>query len=221
MARFHPTIGKLIMNRMKAMDSLAEDPGGGSGRLADLLGVVLCGGESRRMGRDKGLLITDGVPWAHRMGEKLKAVGVPVVFSINKGQFESYAAHLPGRKLVVDSLGLAGPMEGLLTVHAEFPQRDLFLLACDLQDLDEGTLKALTDSYVADGTRRAAAYAYSDPAGLQPLCAIYTSALLVRRYEAFRAGEPVDVRLRSLLVGEGIRIMKLVEHRVFRNYNTL
>ena len=36
-----------------------------------LMGLVLCGGESRRMERDKGLLLHDGVPWALYAGRKL------------------------------------------------------------------------------------------------------------------------------------------------------
>ena len=36
-----------------------------------LTGIILCGGESRRMGRDKGLLEKDGVTWAQYMADKL------------------------------------------------------------------------------------------------------------------------------------------------------
>ena len=190
-------------------------------RIADLLGVVLCGGESRRMGRDKGLLITDGIPWALRMGEKLKPWNIPVVYSINKGQIEVYSAHLSAGTLVVDRIGLAGPMEGLLTVHAEYPDRDLLLLACDLQDLDEHTLSALIKSYLADEERRASAYAYADGAGMQPLCAIYTKVLLRSQYQRVAKGEPVDLRLRSLLTSKGVRVLATVSERVFKNYNTL
>ena len=200
---------------MKAMSRRADEPGHGAarmGRITDLLGVVLCGGESRRMGRDKGLLITDGVPWAIRMGEKLKPWGIPVVYSINKGQYETYSAHLPGRRLVVDRLGIPGPMEGLLTVHAEYPTCDLLLLACDLQDLDEPTLSGLIESYGEGG--QATAYVYRDAEGLQPLCAIYTK----ERLEVVR---PTDVRLRSLLAGEGTKILEPVSEGAFRNYNTL
>jgi molybdopterin-guanine dinucleotide biosynthesis protein A len=173
------------------------------------------------MGSDKGLLTTDGIPWAIRMGEKLAPWGIPVVYSVNKGQFETYTKHLPGRTLVVDSLGLAGPMEGLLTVHSHYPQNDLLLLACDLQDLDELTLSGLIESYVADGARQSAAYGYMDAEGLQPLCTIYTSVLLRSQYAVVMDGGAIDVRLRSLLTREGTRILATMSDTAFRNYNTL
>ena len=203
---------------MRVKDDGSEP--GGAGRIADLLGVVLCGGESRRMGRDKGLLITDGIPWAERMAEKLEPLGIRVVISINRGQYESYSAHLPGRTLVVDRLGVAGPMEGLLTVHAGYPDRDLLLLACDLQDLDEPILSALIKSYAGDIERRAAAYAYADAEGMQPLCAIYTRGMLSSQLRRVEAGETIDLRMRSLLIGEGTRVLATVPDRVFKNYNT-
>ena len=194
---------------------------GGTSRIDDLLGVVLCGGESRRMGRDKGLLTTDGTPWAIRMEEKLEPWSLPVVFSINSGQYESYSAYLPGRTLVVDRLGIPGPMNGLLTVHAVYPSNDLLLLACDLQDMDEPTLSAIVKSYVEDGERRAAAYAFMDAQGMQPLCTIYTTGLLRLQYQRAEAGELTDVRMRSLLTGEGTRVFATVSDRAFRNYNRL
>ncbi|HEV9035608.1 MAG TPA: molybdenum cofactor guanylyltransferase [Puia sp.] len=201
------------------MKANADAPGRSKdGRIADLLGVILCGGESRRMGRDKGLLLADGVPWALHMAGKLGPWGLPVVYSINKGQYETYSAHLPGQRLVVDRLGLAGPLEGLLTVHAAYPGSDLLLLACDLQDLDAETLSGLIGKYLAE---EANAYAYRDADGLQPLCAIYTSVLLRPRYEAVKEGRAIDVRLRSLLDGEGVRLLEAGSEGAFRNYNTL
>jgi molybdopterin-guanine dinucleotide biosynthesis protein A/rhodanese-related sulfurtransferase len=42
-------------------------------------GVVLCGGESRRMGQDKALLELDGVPMARRVADALLAAGAASV----------------------------------------------------------------------------------------------------------------------------------------------
>jgi len=45
-------------------------------------GVVLCGGESSRMGRDKALLPIDGVPMAVRVASALHAAGATTVRAI-------------------------------------------------------------------------------------------------------------------------------------------
>ena len=51
---------------------------------ANLLGVVLCGGESKRMGSDKGLLQLNGKTWSQHVAQKFHDQNLPVVVSINE-----------------------------------------------------------------------------------------------------------------------------------------
>lgn len=173
------------------------------------------------MGTDKGLLTTGNTPWAIRMGDKLGPWGIPVVYSVNGRQAAAYSAIISAHQLVIDAIGLSGPMEGLLTVHAGYPARDLLLLACDMQDLDARTLAHLIKSYLADEEGQATGYAYRDGAGLQPFGAIYTVRLLRAAYELAKAARLSDRRLRSLLEGDGTKILQPVDEGAFRNYNTL
>src|SRR5258707_11096234 len=109
-------------------DSILRFPGGN-------VGVILCGGESRRMGRDKGLLQTDGRAWALRMGDKLSPWIKHVVYSINKSQFTAYSALIPENQLVVDTDEREGPMNGLFSVWQKYFRCSFLLLACDMQDV--------------------------------------------------------------------------------------
>ncbi len=103
---------------------------------AGLIAVVLCGGQSSRMGRDKGLIERDGVCWAAWMGRKLSSFGLPVVYSVRAGQEAAYSAVLPEGSLIADAMDIGGPLNGLLSVHERFPGNDLLVLACDMQDMD-------------------------------------------------------------------------------------
>ena len=172
-----------------------------------LLGVILCGGESRRMGRDKGLMPKDDMPRALYMANKLD---IPVVFSINSTQLPHYSAALPGRQLITDDpdITAGGPLKGLLSVHKTFPDMDLLLLACDMPDMDDLTIEGLIGAWYAGG---AEFYAYREDQFYQPLCAIYTTAGLQATLH--------DDSLQSLLKRGNTRPLPILEEKVFKNYN--
>ncbi|GGH03134.1 NTP transferase domain-containing protein [Pedobacter zeae] len=48
-----------------------------------MLGIVLCGGQSLRMGTDKGLLIHQDKLWAQVAADKLSVLDLLVNFSVN------------------------------------------------------------------------------------------------------------------------------------------
>lgn len=174
------------------------------------MGIILCGGESRRMGRDKGLLQKDGVPWARHMADKLMAYGIPVVFSVNASQADAYGRAMPGVRLVTDSVAADGPLKGLLSVHGQFPDKDLLLLGCDMLDMDAVTLQRLIDAWQEGGNEF---YAYLEGEFFQPLCGIYTARGL--------AGSHTAVSLQQLLRQGKTKSLVMVNNEAFRNYNTL
>ena len=184
-----------------------------------LMGVILCGGESRRMGRDKGLLQKDDIPWAKHMADKLMANGLPVVFSINASQADTYALALPGARLVVDNMAAGGPLKGLLSVHEQFPDKDLLLLACDMIDMDAATIERLMEAYLTDDAH--AFYAYREGDFFEPLCAIYTSAGLAAPHTAALAGDLQVPSLQQLLRQGKTKSLPILNNQGFRNYNKI
>jgi len=178
-----------------------------------LIGVVLCGGESRRMGRDKGLIETDGLSWAERMALKLAEVELPVVYSVRVKQEKAYLAALGEATLVVDSVEIGGPLNGLYCVHRQFPGSDLLVLACDMQDMDALTIRELIGEYRKGG---AEFYVYYEGGFAQPFCAIYTAQGLARVFDEI--GE--ERRLRAIIERGVVRRLEVGRTGAFTNYNS-
>jgi molybdopterin-guanine dinucleotide biosynthesis protein A len=178
-----------------------------------LMGVILCGGESRRMGRDKGLLHRGGVPWVLHMADKLISFHLPVIFSVNASQADVYAAQFPGIRLVVDSgdIRAGGPLKGLLSVQRQYPDKDLLLLACDMVDMDRVTIGQLLEAYRAGGDYEC--YAYREGEFFETFCAIYTAAGLKAALQ--------NISLQQLLKKGRTKPLVIPDIAAFRNYNTM
>jgi len=114
-----------------------------------MLGVVLCGGQSSRMGSDKGLLKLNDKTWTQKVIDTLSNFQVPIVISVNKKQYQDYSIIFPVNTLIPDdpSLQLRGPLYGLLSVHLKYPEEDLLLLACDMPLIDTELIKQLLSKY--------------------------------------------------------------------------
>src|SRR6185436_20377186 len=98
-----------------------------------MLGVILCGGQSSRMGSDKGLLIINEKTWTQIAIEKLASLDIPVKISVNSNQYSAYQSKFSSIELIVDdaSLPVKGPLTAVLSCHLKYPSEDLFILACD------------------------------------------------------------------------------------------
>ncbi len=118
----------------------------------NLLGVVLCGGLSTRMGEDKGMIkVREEERWAEKMFALLSSVA-PTVISINETQEGIYNRFFDHHQLVVDLpiASINGPLRGMLSVYEKFPQHDLIILPCDLIDFDEKALSKIYEAYESD-----------------------------------------------------------------------
>jgi molybdenum cofactor guanylyltransferase len=137
-----------------------------------LRALVLAGGESRRMGRDKALLAYQSDrPQARVVWERLRALGLPSFISVRTGQRPGEA--FGDAPLLEDLPDLAGrgPVAGLLSAFAREPGSAWLVVACDQPALDDATLAALITA--RDPARVATAYRSPFDGLPEPLCAIY------------------------------------------------
>lgn len=184
--------------------------------MEDPVGVVLAGGRSSRMGRDKATLRLDGRTLARRAADLLAAV-CPEVVVADRGR-----GVVPGVPSVADGAG-RGPAAGLLGAAREAPGRALLVLACDLPGVPAPLLAALVEL----ARRRGADLALPrSPRGPEPLVAVYGPKALAALAERVAGGEQALVGLLgradlavTVLEGEALeRFGDPVE--VFRNVNT-
>jgi molybdopterin-guanine dinucleotide biosynthesis protein A len=101
-----------------------------------MIGIVLAGGENRRMGTDKSFLKVGGVPLIERVLRSMKAVFSDIIIVTNAP--ERYAAY--GVKTVSDVLDARGPLTGIYSGLLQSPDEYNFVVACDMPFLNSRLL---------------------------------------------------------------------------------
>lgn len=164
-----------------------------------LLGVVLSGGQSTRMGSDKGLLISDRQTWTQIASILLQEICPSVVISVNKTQLKSYQSIFPSGQLIVDNneLLVKGPLLGLLSVHQMYPEKDIFLLACDMIHMKLPVLQELKKLYGEEKSREAFVFINRDQP--EPLCAIYKAPALSGILDKYKREEESRFSMKYIL----------------------
>lgn len=139
--------------------------------LAPLYGLVLAGGQSKRMGQDKGSLHFHGCGQRIYCFKLLQQICHKVFLSCRHEQMQ-LLADFPKPSLLIPDLGQRiGPAGGLLAAHAFAPACAWLILACDFPFVDRNALLSLVVHRHCDRD----AVGYLDPmTGMcQPLMTIW------------------------------------------------
>jgi molybdopterin-guanine dinucleotide biosynthesis protein A len=133
-----------------------------------LNGLVLAGGQSLRMGFDKGNVNWHGKPQRYHMADMLKPYCNEVFISCRPGQQTEIDVQYPSLQ---DTFTGLGPFGAILSAFRERPDSAWLVIACDLPLMDEGTLRNL----VAWRNSSSVATAYHSPVTdfPEPLIAIW------------------------------------------------
>jgi molybdopterin-guanine dinucleotide biosynthesis protein A len=155
-----------------------------------MAGVVLCGGRSSRMGRDKATLPFGGHPLVVAVAEILRSVAEPVFL----------APGTPGRlghtgyREVADTVPDGGPLPGIVAALRASPHPLLAVVAVDMPFASPAVFRLLASS-----RRHEDALVPVTADGPQPLHAVYARGALPRLERALAEGDlSVQRAIRSL-----------------------
>ena len=136
--------------------------------MIDCAGIILAGGKSKRMGKDKSLLKFEGKTLLQRMIDEQKKI-VSNVYVIGKG-----TENFENAEGIFDKVENIGPIWGLFTAMSEV-QANLYLISpCDMPFLNHTDLKVILDEFIKG--EYGAIIAESEK-GTEPLVAVYSSKI--------------------------------------------
>ncbi len=99
--------------------------------------LILIGGHSKRMGKDKSLIDYHGEPqWQHTVSLVENLVDTAYI-SVRKNQ------EVPYPNLLVDKVAGIGPFGAILTAFEAYPNEAFLVLATDLPFIDKKTIELL------------------------------------------------------------------------------
>lgn len=181
-----------------------------------VIGAVLCGGSSTRMGADKAAVQVRGVPMARLVADALSAGGCRHVVAVG-GAGDGH-----GLEVLPDRAPGEGPLGGVVSILESFagtgsgpdPQRPgaVMMVSCDLPFLDGATVAALLRRAAADDVDLVVATTDR----VEPMVAVWSLRALPVVRRAFEAGERSIRRVVPLLDV----VFVPVDPRAVRNVNT-
>lgn len=178
-----------------------------------LYGLVLAGGASRRMGRDKAALQYDGKAQLLRAYELLSGVCERAFVSVRREQqHESMRAQLPQ---IIDIHDDLGPIAGIAAAQARHPEVAWLVMACDLPNASASLLKELIAQ--RDTKRVATAFRSAYGALPEPLCAIWEPASRALVESWIAAGKECP---RKLLIDSDVALLDQPQSTALDNINT-
>jgi molybdopterin-guanine dinucleotide biosynthesis protein A len=180
---------------------------------APLFGLVLAGGASTRMQRDKAAIEYHGQSQLHWTFQLLSHVCAATFVSVRPDQREEPTR--AGLPQIVDRLPGIGPIAGISAAMQAHPKAAWLVVACDLPFLNETTLRHLLEH--RDSTKLATAYRSSHDGLPEPLCAVWEPLAREPLLAYIAAGKQCP---RKFLINADATMLDLPDARALDNVNT-
>ncbi|MGE9294836.1 MAG: NTP transferase domain-containing protein [Puniceicoccales bacterium] len=155
----------------------------------NLYGLVLAGGRSRRLGRDKATLVYKGQLQLDRHIGVLKRFCEQVFISVREDQEYSV-----GADPIIDRMGEIGPLGGLLSAFFYHRDKSWLVVGVDMPFVNMFTIKELVEA--RDPDKNATCFRARDGAP-EPLCTIYENKFKDVLLNAAKSGERSPKRILS------------------------
>jgi molybdopterin-guanine dinucleotide biosynthesis protein A len=180
--------------------------------------ALLAGGRSRRMGRDKRLLVVDWerepVPlWKRQLNVLRRLAPVELLIS-GPGDLE----YPPDAKVVPDKIQDAGPLAGIASCLEAAQSKLLLILAVDLPNITPDYLMSLVEGAIPG---RGVVPAIGEQ--LEPVAAVYPVEAVTTAFASLQRGERSVQAFAHRLERSGlmnIRKVTAAEEALFQNWNS-
>ena len=158
------------------------------------VGVVLAGGQSSRMGRDKALLPWRGRPLIEHQIAVLRAAGVGVVH---------VSGDRPDYQGIADPIAQAGPLAGIAGIAAACDDGELLIIPVDMPCLQPALLRRLLTTSVSSGSTHFANHVLPMRLRLDTACRNALATLMMANDDRARS-------LRALQQHVGVSTLALI-----------
>lgn len=173
--------------------------------------IILAGGKSSRMGRDKSLLSTNDIPLIGKIASQLEGHFPEIIVSANDREKYRFL-HLP---VIPDLETGKGPLMGIYSALLRSEHEINFVVACDIPELD---LQYIQELIKEAKDHQIVVPIWSD-GRLEPLFAVYKKSVVGNIKKLLDAGHG---KIRLLFESADVKYLPLPdEGKWYRNLNTM
>ena len=162
-----------------------------------ITGIILAGGKSSRMGRDKGWIELNNKPLINYAIEALKPYCNELVISSNSKEYKSL-----GYPVYEDKIKRCGPMGGIYSSLLHSSSRYNMVLSCDMPLISTELIKYVLDKSI-EGKLSLPVHGANF---MEPLCAVYPLEIIPHLEKFIKEGKLKLIDLVNSIPTEQIMI---------------
>ncbi|MFD0999540.1 molybdenum cofactor guanylyltransferase [Ohtaekwangia kribbensis] len=175
-----------------------------------IYGLVLAGGRSSRMGRDKGLIVYNDKPQREYIADLLRKFCAQVYVSCKTREY------IPAElNPLPDQFELESPLNGILSAFRKNDTVAWLTVPVDMPYVDEAALACLLNH--RDTNKMATCFVDSDGKHPEPLLALWEARAAAPLKKYYESG---GISPREFLKQQNILLLQPPDKRIYQNINT-